>query len=227
MSDAGVPIEPISRLVGHSDTTTTETVYRHQIRPVAQAALRSWIESSPGIPQMRSYAVDYSDRKGHGFPWPNCVPDLVGGGSPDRAWPYLNEPARPHPETPKPDSVLASRSHVGFVAWQAGNGALANVALDRVQADNARYTMAALLRDVINAGTPPSRALLPLTPEEVAATYAGAEQETDDAPSSATWGSAAQIATTATQATAMAMLAKHHQSCRGGRWNPFLQAWPG
>jgi integrase len=36
MSDAGVPIERISRLVGHSDTSTTETVYRHQIRPVVQ-----------------------------------------------------------------------------------------------------------------------------------------------------------------------------------------------
>jgi integrase len=36
MSDAGVPLERISRLVGHSDTITTETVYRHQIRPVVQ-----------------------------------------------------------------------------------------------------------------------------------------------------------------------------------------------
>jgi integrase len=34
MSDAGVPIEQISRLVGHSGTTTTETIYRKQIRPV-------------------------------------------------------------------------------------------------------------------------------------------------------------------------------------------------
>ena len=34
MSDAGVPIEKIARLVGHSDTTTAETVYRKQIRPV-------------------------------------------------------------------------------------------------------------------------------------------------------------------------------------------------
>jgi integrase len=33
MSDAGVPIERISRLVGHSGTTVTETVYRKQIRP--------------------------------------------------------------------------------------------------------------------------------------------------------------------------------------------------
>ena len=33
-SDAGVPIEKIARLVGHTGTTTTETVYRKQIRPV-------------------------------------------------------------------------------------------------------------------------------------------------------------------------------------------------
>ena len=34
LSDAGVPVEDISRLVGHSGTSVTETVYRHQIRPV-------------------------------------------------------------------------------------------------------------------------------------------------------------------------------------------------
>ncbi|GAA1690199.1 site-specific integrase [Fodinicola feengrottensis] len=34
LSDDGVPLERISRLVGHSGTTVTETVYRHQIRPV-------------------------------------------------------------------------------------------------------------------------------------------------------------------------------------------------
>jgi integrase len=34
MSDAGVPVEQIARLVGHSGTTTTEAVYRKQIRPV-------------------------------------------------------------------------------------------------------------------------------------------------------------------------------------------------
>jgi integrase len=34
LSDAGVPIERISQLVGHSGTTTTEVIYRKQIRPV-------------------------------------------------------------------------------------------------------------------------------------------------------------------------------------------------
>ncbi|PXY23727.1 integrase [Prauserella coralliicola] len=36
LSDHGVPIEQISRLVGHTGTTVTEKVYRHQLRPVIQ-----------------------------------------------------------------------------------------------------------------------------------------------------------------------------------------------
>jgi integrase len=34
LSDNGIAIEEISRLVGHSSSTVTETVYRHQIRLV-------------------------------------------------------------------------------------------------------------------------------------------------------------------------------------------------
>ncbi|MGW2214636.1 tyrosine-type recombinase/integrase [Nonomuraea sp. NPDC001684] len=36
LSDNGVPLEEISRLVGHSSTAVTEAVYRKQIRPVLQ-----------------------------------------------------------------------------------------------------------------------------------------------------------------------------------------------
>ncbi|MFI8343095.1 tyrosine-type recombinase/integrase [Streptomyces sp. NPDC085639] len=36
LSDNGVPLEEISRLVGHSGTAVTEAVYRKQIRPVIQ-----------------------------------------------------------------------------------------------------------------------------------------------------------------------------------------------
>ncbi|MGW8378559.1 tyrosine-type recombinase/integrase [Streptomyces sp. ODS28] len=35
-SDRGVPLEGISRLVGHSSTAVTEEVYRKRIRPVIQ-----------------------------------------------------------------------------------------------------------------------------------------------------------------------------------------------
>jgi integrase len=34
MSEQGVPVEEISHLVGHSSTSTTETVYRLELRPV-------------------------------------------------------------------------------------------------------------------------------------------------------------------------------------------------
>lgn len=36
LSDQGVPVEEIARLVGHSSTTTMELVYRKQIGPVIQ-----------------------------------------------------------------------------------------------------------------------------------------------------------------------------------------------
>jgi Domain of unknown function (DUF4192) len=71
----------------------------------------------------------------------------------------------------QPGYVAAPAALLAFVAWQSGDGALANVALDRALADDPRYSMATLLRQVITAGAPPSLARLPMTPEEVAASY--------------------------------------------------------
>ena len=34
MSDSGVAVEEIARLVGHASSKVTEMVYRHQLRPV-------------------------------------------------------------------------------------------------------------------------------------------------------------------------------------------------
>jgi hypothetical protein len=45
------------------------------------------------------------------------------------------------------------------------------VALDRALADSRRYSMAKLLRRALDSGAPPSMARLPMTPEEVAASY--------------------------------------------------------
>jgi hypothetical protein len=72
------------------------------------------------------------------------------------------------PWLPAPASLLA------FTAWQAGDGTLANIALDRALAADPGYSMALLLRDILAAGVPPSQAQLPMTPEEVAASYARA-----------------------------------------------------
>ena len=48
-----------------------------------------------------------------------------------------------------------------------------------LEADPA-YSTALLLRDLINAGAPPAMAQLPMTPEEVAASYAAAEDDEPD-----------------------------------------------
>src|SRR5437660_10730018 len=80
----------------------------------------------------------------------------------------------------QPGHVAAPASLLAFVAWQAGNGALANVALDRALADDPRYSMADLLRQVISAGAPPSMARLPMTPEEVAASFGDLDLDADD-----------------------------------------------
>ncbi len=72
-----------------------------------------------------------------------------------------------------PDSYLpAPASLLAFTAWQSGEGALANIALDRALAAAPDYTMALLLRRAIDSGMPPSKARPPMTPGEVAASYA-------------------------------------------------------
>ena len=71
LSDAGIPIEEIARLVGHSGTTVTELVYRHQLRPVIQTGARVMDRLfATGSVQDRSHAVGHS-----GAPYSN-----VGGG---------------------------------------------------------------------------------------------------------------------------------------------------
>jgi hypothetical protein len=76
------------------------------------------------------------------------------------------------PYVPAPAALLA------FSAWQAGDGALANVAIERALDADPGYSMALLLRDAIEAGVPPSAARLPMTPEEVAASYARKTRKT-------------------------------------------------
>ena len=81
-----------------------------------------------------------------------------------RLWTDLTRRARP-------GYVAAPASLLAFTAWQGGEGALANLALDRALADDPGYSMAHLLRDALAAALPPSVARLPMTPEEVAASY--------------------------------------------------------
>jgi integrase len=46
LSDSGVPIEQIADAVRHSRSSTTENVYRHQLRPVLRPAAPRWARCS-------------------------------------------------------------------------------------------------------------------------------------------------------------------------------------
>jgi len=85
-----------------------------------------------------------------------------------RLWADVVRRAEPH-YVPAPACLLA------FTAWQSGDGALANVALARALEQHPTYTMAQLLLEAVGSGAPPSAARLPMTPEEVAASYAAVE----------------------------------------------------
>jgi hypothetical protein len=73
------------------------------------------------------------------------------------------------------DYVAAPASLLAFTAWQAGNGGLAAVAVERALAARPGYSMALLIGSALQAGLPPSAARLPMTPAEVAASYAATQ----------------------------------------------------
>ena|GEM_PF-3013745 len=49
----------VSRLVGHCDTATTETVYRHELRPVIQTGARV----IDGVFALREQATDLLEHR--------------------------------------------------------------------------------------------------------------------------------------------------------------------
>jgi hypothetical protein len=83
-----------------------------------------------------------------------------------------------------PEFVPAPASLLAFTAWQCGEGALANVAVERALAADPAYSMAQMLAQAVQSGLPPSAAVLPMTPEEVAESYAASTGESpeQDAP---------------------------------------------
>jgi hypothetical protein len=82
-----------------------------------------------------------------------------------RLWTDLTRRACPQ-YRPAPASLLA------FTAWQAGDGALAGLAAQCALDADPQYSMALMLADFLGRGLPPSLARLPLTPEQVAESYA-------------------------------------------------------
>jgi hypothetical protein len=75
------------------------------------------------------------------------------------------------------DYVAGPASLLAFTAWQAGNGALAAVAIDRALRADPDYSMAQLLARAVEAALPPSAAQMPMSPAAVAASYARPQAE--------------------------------------------------
>ncbi|MBB6170814.1 hypothetical protein HNR23_000874 [Nocardiopsis mwathae] len=56
-----------------------------------------------------------------------------------------------------PEYAAAPGALLAFAAWQSGDTALADVALDRVEESAPHYTMAALVRQAVRGGMPPEK----------------------------------------------------------------------
>ncbi len=68
----------------------------------------------------------------------------------------------------EPPYAAAPACLLAYGAFLAGDGGLANVALDRADQADPHYTMASLLREVMQAGLPPTAARLRMSPEDLA-----------------------------------------------------------
>jgi hypothetical protein len=93
----------------------------------------------------------------------------------DEAWVRMNEPDLTahirlwrHVLTHVPPTYAAApASLLAFAAWRAGEGALANIALDRALTTDPHYTMARLLQELFISGLPPWSIPLDITPDEL------------------------------------------------------------
>lgn len=93
----------------------------------------------------------------------------------DEAWVRMNEPDLQghirlwrHMLTRLPEPYAAAPACLlSFAAWRSGEGALANIALDRALAADPRYSMALLLQELFISGLPPWSVPLDLTPEQL------------------------------------------------------------
>ena len=167
----GRALAEVSRITGRLERAGTRVPGRRLTAAVGQVAVRDAIGQCragklPGTELAAWLTVALREVRVRDDAWARMDPAYQGAHL--RLWSHLTRLARP-------GYVAAPAALLAFVAWQCGDGALANVALDRALADSPRYSMAVLLREALDSGAPPSMARLPMTPEEVADAYDAAE----------------------------------------------------
>lgn len=150
--------------------TASQTGEARDLRAVdaARAKVRAAIrrsragESVSGADELAALAVAMADLRVRDDAWARMEPEHRNAHR--RLWTAVVTSAAAE-FVPAPASLLA------FTAWQAGEGALASVAVERALAADPEYSMAWLVSDAMHAGLPPSAARLPMTPEQVAESY--------------------------------------------------------
>jgi hypothetical protein len=183
LADRATLAATIAPLTGPSADATAQATRRAE-RAAARLITRAGPQAldGPGLAAVRSAIGVYRDGgsiiPAIGHAWLSVV--LTQLRIRDDAWARM-DPAH-HAAHRRLWTDLVRRAQPGYIAapacllavtaWQAGEGALANIALDRALTDAPDYTMALLLRDALDAGAPPSVATPPMTPEQVAASYA-------------------------------------------------------
>jgi hypothetical protein len=191
LADAGLPvlasrdalaaaIAPLTGPAANAMTEATRRAERVAARLTATAGPRAL--DRPGLAAVRTAVQAYRDGATISSPvrhaWLALV--LTSLRIRDDAWARMDPAHRDAhrrlwtdvTRRAQPGYAAAPASLLAFTAWQAGDGTLANIALDRALADTPGYTMAQLIRGALAAGAPPSMATPPMTPEQVTASYA-------------------------------------------------------
>jgi hypothetical protein len=165
----------VARCVSHLDEAGTHVSADRLTAALGQVAVRDAIQryragGTVSAEHAAWLTVALAQVRVRDDAWARMIPEHQGAHL--RLWTELTRLARP-------GYVAAPAALLAFCAWQSGDGALANVALDRALEDNPRYSMALLLREALDSGAPPSMARLPMTPEEVAAAYDALDAQDD------------------------------------------------
>jgi hypothetical protein len=191
LADAGLPvlpgrdalaatIAPLAGPVAEAMAQATRRAERVAARITATAGPRAL--DGPGLAAVRTMVQAYRDGRTISSPvrhaWLALV--LTSVRVRDDAWARMDPDHRDAHRRlwtdmvrrARPGYVAAPASLLAFTAWQCGDGTLANIAIERALADTPGYSMALLLGEALDSGAPPSMAMPPMTPDEVAASYA-------------------------------------------------------
>ncbi|MFB4304348.1 DUF4192 domain-containing protein [Actinomadura sp. NTSP31] len=180
-------VQPVDGPARESMVRATERAERRFLRwarePASRFRSRTTEEGLDHVPRILARAREGTRPTDDDVAWLGFL--LTDQRVRDEAWIRIDEDApaadiafwRDVLSRVEPTYVPAPASLLAYAAYSAGDGGLANVALERALEADPAYSMAVLLRSVIDAGIPPTKARMRMTPRQLAAAYNEPEQE--------------------------------------------------